>query len=183
MNTEIEQIYSCFDKGEYYTKQIILFDDKIQINTKKADSTCSSFIVQEEIQFHKETCCIKNYQSYRNHLKIESFSYSLGKCFTPNIYASQYRGFTDELACSLLQALLLLPRISKNSNKILLYDNTHFRFSTLFFKIVDIKGQQFSDSLVYKIITPFVGIAEYSKANEMLLSFQSQDFSLHKMSD
>lgn len=180
LHREITNIYSCYENGIYSIKQIIQSDNLIQVNTKNEGDDTSEFSFREIIKYARDSYCLESYKSYRKHLLTESFEYLVGKCFIPNIYAGQYKGYSAENAYSLLQAILLLPKIAKNDCRILLYDYKHFVFSTLIFKKINTDSLDNQKALEYKVVSPISGIAEYDQ-NEELLSFQSRSFWLHRV--
>lgn len=177
MDNGIKRIYTCYENGAYSIKQVVQYDNCIKTYIKTEDDRCSEFSLQEEIHYDRDSYCIKHYKRYRNHLITESFSYDVGKPFTPNEQAAHYKGYSAENAYSLLHAIWLLPKIE--SNRLLLYENKNFYFSAFIFKNIDM-GRLDNNTIAYKITSPIVGLAEYESKSELLLSFRSRDFYLIK---
>ena len=170
-----KHIYDCYERGVHSIKQVIQSDGIIWINT--IDEQDSNIIFQEEIHYDPHSCCIESYKCHRNHLLIDSFVYCPGKIFMPNNRARQYKGFSAENAYSLHQAILLLPRINRNS-RVLLYDHKTFSFSALLFLNENRGITDNTNGLVYKIISPIVAVAEYEPESKLLRIFQSRDLCL-----
>lgn len=171
--------YVCCEHGTHSIRQVILSDCLICIETKKERD--SEPYIREEIHFNPNSYCIECYKSYRNRLLIDSFTYCLGKIFTPNIRAGQYRGFSAENAYNLYQAIFLLPRIEKTNRRVLIYDHKIFSFSSIFYKKINFEATENDSHVLYKIISPIVAVAEYETESKILDSFISHDFCLTRI--